>query len=362
MPTLRATLEPIGRAIKERQVGEELKKLNPAPASRVRFDPPALAVPQQPKFGLMWPCGDHPVDYTYFPDGRHIIGEGTIGPSAAMASEHYACNPPFGGAKLRWCQAIGPNSWAISSDGGRSFRLSQTNLSHDECQLIPHGANGLRTLGKWPQAYDQPRRNFNTSTMQVYSVDPSGQLAQHTEAADIRYSGLPVPVWEFLPFITRPVQFASGQWLHTVTVQYSTQFDNGTFAPMGPCCNDSVVAYGSSDGLHWQFLSVVADKNQMNGTSDEGPNVRVVCHHCPCTLHTSTKISYGRSTINTYLPDSPVLELTGMLAVICLSICSGEYRHNFAWWTGSAVHLSSGWRRRPAQPASLSVLQVVFFR
>ena len=211
----------------------------------------------------------------FFPDGVHVIGEGTIGPPSGdgfKPDEHYDCSPPFAGEKLRWCQAIGPDSWAVSSTGGRSFRLSEKNMSHGESQLIPHGANGLRTLGTWrPTPYDPPQREFNASQMQVYAVDPAGRLTQRTESADIRFTGLPTPAWEFSPALNRPVRFASGQWLQTVVVQSAQQFANGTFAPMGPCCNDSVVAFGSSDGFRWQFLSVVADKHQLP-QFDEGPN------------------------------------------------------------------------------------------
>ena len=103
----------------------------------------------------------------FFPDGVHVIGEGTIGPPSGdgfKPDEHYDCSPPFAGEKLRWCQAIGPDSWAVSSTGGRSFRLSEKNMSHGESQLIPHGANGLRTLGTWrPTPYDPPQREFNAS-------------------------------------------------------------------------------------------------------------------------------------------------------------------------------------------------------
>ena len=100
-----------------------------------------------------------------------------------------------------------------------------------------------------------------------WGLSKSGGLPQALKTVGRRspnvWHGLPAGVTEFCTSCGSGTQLADGSFIYLVVVQ---------FGPVGgPCCNNSVVAFTSTDGLDWKYSSTAGPYDERR-LWQEGPN------------------------------------------------------------------------------------------
>ena len=86
------------------------------------------------------------------------------------------------------------------------------------------------------------------------------------------WSGLPHFASEFCTDCGQGVQLADGSFVFIVAVQLMPDWEPKDHSKPLPCCNNSVVAFVSEDGLAWRYSAAVAPYDAAKYSGMEGPN------------------------------------------------------------------------------------------
>lgn len=86
-----------------------------------------------------------------------------------------------------------------------------------------------------------------------------------------RWIGLPAPVSEFCTSCGGGVQLRDGSYVYLVVVWFGPNWRADNHSLSAPCCNNSVLAFTSPDGLDWRYSGTVAAYNESRAYQ-EGPN------------------------------------------------------------------------------------------
>jgi len=86
-----------------------------------------------------------------------------------------------------------------------------------------------------------------------------------------RWIGLPAPVSEFCTSCGGGVQLRDGSYVYLVVVWFGPNWRADNHSLSAPCCNNSVLAFTSPDGLDWRYSGTVAAYNESR-VYQEGPN------------------------------------------------------------------------------------------
>jgi hypothetical protein len=183
----------------------------------------------------------------------------------------------------------------ISTNGGGSFERHMQFINGHESASLPH----IRDIGSGPIGLGDTRRTtrgagvpqgyqtsaltgpWQTTSVGIITADTVARnVTFKTEVSPSSQAHWAAPPHEIIMFSLAAggvTQLDSGglNFLATAAVRYGTHELPGP-THRGHCCNNSVVAYASTDGgRHWSYRSTIASKASVNAagwSSQEGPN------------------------------------------------------------------------------------------
>ena len=118
-----------------------------------------------------------------------------------------------------------------------------------------------------------PVANITAAPNKEYIDWGTGEMLRRTlgRPRPLTWTGLPSPVSEFCTSCGRGVQLKNGSYVYIVVVWNGPNWRADNHSVMAPCCNNSVVAFYSDDGLDWRYVGTVAAYNNTR-EYQEGPN------------------------------------------------------------------------------------------
>ena len=181
---------------------------------------------------------------------------------------------------------VGANSSAFgSTDGGQSFRKLSPPAVAISSDKGSWGATGSYVLLPGPGAarsvnmglegaFKLPRVNVSTGWTSTWSYDGAAfHMNTTSNSQGNTYRGLPAGVLSLSVGSGGNTQLKDGSFVAVAAARFvpggQTAAEYKRLASE-PCCNISVVAFRSDDGIVWNFASVVATKSSIPGPSQEG--------------------------------------------------------------------------------------------
>ena len=209
-----------------------------------------------------------------------------------VATSFPATNPDDA---LVLCGSNADDLLMISTDGGRAFERHVQWVNGHVSSSLPHIqdiGNNLVGEGNWrrttrgrgvPQGYQTGpiRGPWTTNRTGIVTADRAARnVTFHTDETLSTQAHWSAPPHELVMFSlgaggVTPLDRTGRNFLATAALRYGTQGLPGK-DHRGHCCNNSVVAYATTDGgKHWTYRSTIASKESVNAAgwpSLEGPN------------------------------------------------------------------------------------------